>query len=520
MSTALSEALARLPELLAGHMLLALAALGVGMAISFPAGVWAARNAAARSVATSTASIVQTIPSIALLALMVPVFGGQIGFAPAFAALMLYSMLPVLRNTVVGLAGVDPTVREAALAVGMTPAQRLIKVELPLALPVIVAGVRTAAVLVVGTATLATPVGATSLGELIFSGLQTRNWTSVLVGCFAAATLAIVLDQALRLLERFAATRERRAGLAAGAAFAVLAAVIVAPFGLTALTNRDQTQTFAVAEESDIPLAGRTVRVGAKTFTEQFILARLIKARIEAAGGEVELIESLGSTIGFDALTSDDIDVFVDYTGTIWANVLRRDDPAPRAVVSAETSARLWLDLGVLTLGELGFENAWAFAMTRQGADALGARAITDLTDRAAELTFASDYEFFGRPEWPRTRDAYVLQDMATRSMDSTFLYDAVRNGQVDVITAYTSDGRIDAFDLVILDDPRQALPPYDAVMLLGPSAARDPALARALRPLVNQITPDLMRRANAMVDLERASVSEAAAWLEEQLFE
>ena len=201
MSENFAERWAELPHLLSGHVLLSLAAIFVGMAISVPLGIYAAPRPRLAGGVLNIAGVIQTIPGLALLALMVPLLGGMIGYWPAFLALMLYSILPILRNTIVGLQGIEPGVREAARGLGMTETQRLWRVELPLSLPVIVAGLRTSVVWVVGAATLATPVGASSLGNYIFAGLQTRNWLSVLFGCVFAAGLAIVFDQMIRLLE-------------------------------------------------------------------------------------------------------------------------------------------------------------------------------------------------------------------------------------------------------------------------------------------------------------------------------
>ena len=186
MSPGFYEQLQLLPDFLAGHLLLTITALSTGIVVSLPLGVVAARSEKMSRIVLGTAGMIQTIPSIALLALMVALLAGTIGFLPAFIALSLYSILPILRNTVTGLAGIDASLVEAARAVGMTDRQRLFKVELPLAFPVIIAGIRTSAVWVVGTATLATPVGARSLGNYIFAGLQTSNITAVLFGCFFA----------------------------------------------------------------------------------------------------------------------------------------------------------------------------------------------------------------------------------------------------------------------------------------------------------------------------------------------
>ena len=199
-------------------------ALLLGLAVSLPLAIVSMRRPALRRILLAVASVVQTIPGLALLALFYPLllalaaltermFGvgfSALGFLPSVLALALYSMLPVLRNTITGLEGIDPAVTEAALGVGMTPRQSLTMVELPLALPVIMAGIRTAAVWVIGTATLSTPIGQTSLGNYIFTGLQTQNWVFVLFGCVAAAVLALAVDQLLALMETGVAKRSRR----------------------------------------------------------------------------------------------------------------------------------------------------------------------------------------------------------------------------------------------------------------------------------------------------------------------
>lgn len=491
-----------------GHFVLSLSATLTGLLVSVPLGILAARSDRLAGPALGFASVVQTIPGLALLALMVPVMGGRIGFWPAYAALALYSVLPILRNTIVGLRGVAPELREAALGVGMTERQRLLQVDLPLAAPVIVAGLRTASVWVIGAATLATPVGAESLGNYIFQGLQTRNWGAVLFGCLVSAGLALAVDQVIRLFEQAA---ERRSRARALAGFAGL--VLVAMPMMSVLTARGGAPAEARDFVGDVePLAGRTITVGAKTFTEQYILADVIARALEAEGAQVDVRPGLGSTVAFDALRSGEIDVYVDYTGTIWATIMQREDVPPPAVMYAEVSAYLWREHGVLAYAPLGFENAYAYAVTPETAAEQGLSGVGDLAGKT--LTLASDPEFFGRPEWTRTRDIYGLGTLGTRGMDSTFMYDAVATGEVDVITAYTTDGRIDAFDLMLLDEPAGALPPYEAFLLLAPERVEDRALQAALAPLDAAVSSRRMRAANAQVDLERDSVRAAAAAL------
>ena len=213
MIDSLHELAARLPDYLGGHMLLSVSALAVGLAISVPTGILVSRRPRLAEVLLGAAGVMQTVPTLALLVLMVPILGGLIGFAPAFVALTLYSILPILANTVIGIRGVDPTLIEAARGLGMSDPQMLRHVQLPLAAPVIIAGIRTATVLVVGTATLATPVGGASLGNYIFSGLEMNDMTSTVFGCVFAAALAIGMDQLVRLLEIAARNRSRRLAL-------------------------------------------------------------------------------------------------------------------------------------------------------------------------------------------------------------------------------------------------------------------------------------------------------------------
>jgi osmoprotectant transport system permease protein len=181
-----------------------------------------------------------------------------------------------------------------------------------------------------------------------------------------------------------------------------------------------------------------------------------------------------------------------------------------------------WLaeNYGIRALGTLGFENAYALVMRRSQAEELGVRTISDLASHTPTMNIGGDYEFFGRPEWQQMRTTYNLNFTAQTSYDSTLMYEAVAAGEVDVISAFSTDGRIAAYDLVVLDDDRQVIPPYDAVALLAPALADDAAIARVLRPIIGAIDAELMRQANLMVDRDEnsATVAEAAQWLRDQI--
>jgi osmoprotectant transport system permease protein len=504
----MAEAWSHLPDYLGSHVRVSVSALALGLIVSLPLALLSRNRPLMRALLLGVASIVQTVPGLALLALFYPLllataaltlswFGfsfSAFGFLPATLALALYSMLPVLRNTITGLRGIDPSVLEAAKGVGMTPLQSLVMVELPLALPVMMAGIRTSAVWVIGTATLSTPIGQTSLGNYIFAGLQTQNWVLVLFGCAAAALLALAVDQLLALIEAGLRNRQSLRAAIGGAGIAALVAATL------------------------VPSLGRTssaYAIGAKTFAEQYVLSTLIAQRLSAGGLSTTTREGLGSNVIFEALVNGDIDVYVDYSGTLWSNQFHHNDIRPRQELLEALKVEL-AKQNITLLGELGFENAYALVMPKKRSDALGIRSVADLANHASTMSIAADYEFFARPEWAKLRAAYGLNFRAQRQMQPDFMYAAVASGEVDVIAGYTSDGLIAKYDLVALADPKAAIPPYDAILLLAPKRAADQALREALAPLIGRIDIAAMREANlrAAGGDANASSDAVARWL------
>jgi osmoprotectant transport system permease protein len=506
---ALLDALARLGEPLAAHILLAAAALALGIAIALPLTVWSARNAHVAKFSLGLASLIQTVPALALLALFYPLLlwlsalvGGGIpalGFLPALLALALYAVLPILRNGITGLQGLDPAVLEAADGVGMTASQKLRWVEAPLVASIVMAGIRTAAVWTIGAATLSTTVGQPSLGDPIFAGLQTQNWGLVLAGCIAAATLALIVDGLLALVE--SGIKQRRRNLI----WTGLAPVVL---GIT------------LASAPLLRVQKSVVTIGAKNFSEQYILARLIGVRLEDAGYRVRYKEGLGSAVIYRALENGDIDVYVDYAGTIWTNEMKRRDVLSRATM-IETMEGWMREQGkVQLLGPLGFENAYAFAMRKTDAGARKIRTLDDLSRASASLRLGSDLEFLERPEWSAVRSAYDFRFASMRAYSPTFMYRALQSNTVDVISAFSSDGRIAADGLTVLSDPKGAIPGYDALLLVNTRRASDKAFVGALAPLLNRIDVGSMRVANYMVDRDqdKASPEDAADQLQKRI--
>jgi len=290
----------------------------------------------------------------------------------------------------------------------------------------------------------------------------------------------------------------RRRGIVAIASLALAALVVFSTATLVAGTRG----------------ARRPITIGAKTFTEQYILSAILAGRVtERTGSPTRLVPSLGSTVAFDALRDGMIDCYVDYTGTIWATIMHRTDvPTDRGSVLTEVTRFLRDGDGITVVGALGFENAYALVMRADRARAAGLRRISELAPRAPGLTIAGDYEFFSRPEWRAITRAYGLRFGAERSMDPSLMYEAVAAGEVDVASAFSTDGRIAAFDLDVLADDRGAIPPYDAIVLASGRVTREePQAVAALATLSGAIDAATMRRMNAAVDQDGRSAEEVA---------
>lgn len=510
-NAAWDRAVAMLPDRLAAHLGVSAAAVGLALLIAAPLVLAMASRPRLRTATLTVAAVIQTVPALALLALFYPVllalsalttrlmgFGiPALGFLPSLMALTLYALLPLLRGGADGLASVPPATLDAADGIGMTRSQRLLHVELPMAAPIIMGGLRTAAVWTIGAATLATTVGQKSLGDLIFAGLQLEDWALVVTGCLAAAGLAILTDMALWRIETGLATRRWRKAAFGAAMLAAMVALVLALWW----TARPPAS------------AQKPIVVGAKSFAEQYILAELIAIQLRAQGIPVTVRGGLGSVVAFRALTAGDIDLYVDYSGTLWSNALNRTDIAPRAQMLATLRTELPRQHNITVAASLGFENAYALAMKTTDAKRLGITSLTDLATRSPRLRLATDTEFQQRDEWRSLQRAYTLRFARLTAYTPTLMVRALTSGEADVITAFSSDGRIAADNLTLLTDPKAALPTYDALLLIGPN---HPDLAARLRTLGARIPVEAMREANWQVDRtdNKRTPEQAARWL------
>ena len=486
-----SSHLGELLQLVRQHLMLVIVSTGVATAIGLPAGILAARRPVIGRPLLAIANVAQTIPSLALFGFLLPLpFIGGVGPRTALVTLTLYALLPIVRTTVAGLRSLDRAVLDAGVAMGMTAPQLLLMVELPLALPSIVAGVRVAAVVGVGTATIAAAIGAGGLGEYIFRGLSMVDTTMILAGAVPAALLALIVDGALAALEGvMRAERPRPRTLAAAA---VGALVVVVALVSPAFAGR----------------GGAVVTVGSKNFTEQIILGEIVAQAIEAEGGAVNRKLNLGGTFICDrAVRSGDIDVYVEYTGTAVTAVFH--DTVPHDPAAALDLARRRYAAAGLTAGDrLGFDNTFAILVRGTDARAHGLRSIDDLSRVQTDWTPGFGYEFLQRADgYPGLVKTYGLSFAhAPRAMELSLIYKALASRQVDVIAGDATSALIDALDLVRLDDIRRYFPPYDAVPVVRTAALlQHPIISRALRRLAGAISEKDMRAMNRAVDVDHA---------------
>ncbi len=486
--------------LLLQHVFLVGLSTLVAVAIGIPVGVLAARRPRAGAPVVWFANIVQTVPSLAMFGFLLPLpFVGGLGARVAIVVLILYALLPIIRTTVAGIRSVDAVVVEAATALGMTSRQLLWRVQLPLALPSIVAGVRVAAVIAVGTATIAAAVGAGGLGEYIFRGLSMVDPAVILAGAIPAAALALTVDGGLLLAERAFGSRRRRRGLVPAAA---IAAAVVALLAAGAAAHSGSR--------------GSVVRVGSKNFTEQILLGEIVAQTLERdANVTVERRLNLGGTFICDrALRSGDIDVYVEYTGTADTAVFKDPVDTDPARVLARVRQR-YAEIGLTLLQPLGFGNTFAILVRGDDARKYELETIEDAAAVSPGWRAGFGYEFLQRADgYPGLARVYGLRFAAPpRAMDLSLIYRALAEHQVDLIAGDATSGLIAAYGLQMLRDNRQYFPPYDAAPVArAATLLRYPAVRAALDSLAGRISIDDMRSMNYAVDAARQDPAAVAA--------
>ncbi len=498
------------------HIFLVLISTGLAILIGVPLGILLTRIKSLRTPILGFANIMQTVPSLALFGLLIPIpFIGGIGARTAIIALALYALLPVIRNTVTGILGIDPKVREAAVAMGMTNWQILKMVELPLAMPVILTGIRVAVVISVGVATVAAAVGAGGLGTYIFRGLRQNDNNLLVAGALASAVLALLCDFAIGQFEKSYEVGERKTAgrrrfFAIGAA-GILAVIV----GLGFISNfRSEISNRDAGIGSD-PIAQKKIVVASKDFTESIILAEILAQMLEKQGFTVERKLELGGNLAHDGLLSKQIDVYPEYTGTAYTAILKHPPITDPQAVYDQTKTEYANRFKLTVSPPLGFSNDFAILVRGDVARKNNLKNISDAVPLAKGWQAGFGQDFMSRADgYAGFAKAYGFNfAKQPREMDLSLTYRALQSSKLDIIAGNSTDGLIAALDLFQLTDDKHYFPPYQAVFIARQEVTA--TLNETFDKLKNAISTDEMRRLNYEVDGNKRTPKDVAAeWL------
>ena len=480
----------QLLQALTQHILISFVALLCALIIAIPLGIYIARHLKISEGILGIAAVLQTIPSLALLGLLIPLLG--IGIVPAIVAIVIYALLPILRNTYTGIRKVDPSLIEAADAMGMTPMKRLFKVELPLAMPVIMAGIRTAMVLIIGTTTLAALIGAGGLGDIILLGIDRNDTALLILGAVPAALLAIIFDVLLRVIEK---RSFRQSIIWLSATALIVIAVSVIP-----LLNNTQ---------KDLVIAGK---LGA----EPEILINMYKELIEQDTSlTVELKPGLGkTTFLFNALKNKNIDIYPEFTGTALGEFLKEDavsTDSSEVYNQAKEGMSKKFNMDMLT--PMKYNNTYTLAVPQAYADQNQLEKISDLQKVSSQVNVGFTREFADRNDgYVGITKLYGFTFPNLQTMEPKLRYSAIASGDIQLMDAYSTDSELQRYKLKVLKDDKGLFPPYQGAPLMRDETLKQyPEVAEALERLSGQITDDEMRKMNYQVDVEGKPASEVA---------
>ncbi|MDK7191574.1 ABC transporter permease/substrate-binding protein [Aerococcus urinae] len=477
------------------HLSLSLTALLIALIIGIPLAIGLRSQPRIAEGALQVTSVLQTIPSLALLGLLIPLVG--IGTVPALIALVVYALLPIFQNTYVGLTVIDASIEEAAVAFGMSPLRRLLKVEIPIALPVIVSGIRQALVLIIGTATLAALIGGGGLGTFILLGIDRNQPLLTLVGAIASALLALTFSALIKFLQNKSPL-----------------VVVTSLLGLFLVIGGVNLYQNVQSPDQKVVIAG-------KLGSEPDILINMYQELIQAEDDQfqVELKPNFGKTsFLFEALDHQEVDVYPEFSGTILGSLLEN----PPANHSGQLSKEETYDLAKqgleeeyqLTLLEpMAYENTYAILMRRDQAQAMGIKKISDLKPYADKLRAGFTLEFIDREDgYQGIQALYQLHFGQVSSMEPALRYQAIAQGEVDLVDGYSTDSEIKAYDLVALEDDLGLFPHYQGAPMLRVDYAKDhPQVVAALNRLAGIITEEEMIQMNYQVSQEGQSAQEVA---------
>ncbi|MEO4054460.1 osmoprotectant update ABC transporter permease/substrate-binding subunit OpuFB [Solibacillus sp. CAU 1738] len=473
------------------HMQISFIALFFAVAIAIPLGIYLTNKKKIAESIIGISAVLQTIPSLALLGLLIPLFG--IGKVPAIIALVVYALLPILRNTFTGINEVDASLKEAATAMGMNTWKRLVKVELPLAMPVIMAGIRTAMVLIVGTATLAALIGAGGLGDIILLGIDRNNPSLIILGAVPAACLALMFDF---LLKKLGSLSFKKSAITLSAISIAAILMIIAP-----LVN--------VNEKDEIVIAG-------KLGSEPEILINMYKLLIE---NETDLTVQLKPGFGktsfvFNALKSDSIDIYPEFTGTAISEFLKEEAVNNNEEdVYEQARAGMLEKFDMVMLSPMKYNNTYALAVSKEMAETYQLKSISDIKAIQESIKAGFTLEFNDREDgYLGIQKLYGITIDHIKTMEPKLRYQAIDTGDIQLLDAYSTDSEIRQYNLTVLADDQQLFPPYQGAPLVrAETLEKFPEIEQVLNKLAGKITDDEMREMNYQVNVEGKNIEKVA---------
>lgn len=481
------------------HIELTALALIIAIIIGVPIGILISYKKKLNKPVLGITSVTQAIPSMALLGFMIPFLG--IGTAPAIVVVVLYSLLPIIKNTYTGIANISPATVEAATGIGLTKAQILTKIQIPEALPIIMAGVRISSVSAVGLMTMAAFIGGGGLGYLIFSGIRTVNNYQILAGAIPACILALLVDYFFGAIEKLVTpislqneTKSKEKQKKERRKNKIIVIITILIIGLLFLQEID------FSKKSD-----NVIRVGSKDFTEQEILCYMTSHAIENNTDiDVENECNLGGAqVVFSALTNDNIDLYIDYAGTDYTDILKHKPISDVDKVYKTIKKEMKEKYDIEVLNQMAFNNTYALAVTKETAQKYNLATISDLTRVSNDLIIAPTLEFINREDGlPGLEKEYGLSFKDTIGIDGSPRYTALQNNNAQVIDAFTTDGLLKKFNLVVLEDDKNFFPPYYAIPLVRSDTLKEyPEIEKVLNALGPYLTDEVMQDLNYQVD-------------------
>ena len=484
--------------LLLEHLEISLLAIVIAILVGGLAGILISEFQRTAKPALAVINFLYTIPSISMLGFLIPFSG--VGNATAVIALTVYALLPMVRNTHTGMVNVDPAILEAAKGMGSTRMQILFKIKLPLAMPVIMSGIRSMVTMTIALAGIASFIGAGGLGVAIYRGITTNNSAMTMTGSLLIAVLALVVDFLLGFLERRMKMRSVKAKkmnrfMAAAAAVLICIALVI--------TTVFRTRT------------GETIHIATKPMTEQYVLGEMLKILIEQGTDlDVELTQGVGGGTSNiqPAMESGEFDIYPEYTGTAWNMVLKNEDLYTEDLFG-ELQQEYEDNYSMEWIGMYGFNNTYGMVVRREIAEQYDLHTYSDLAAVADQLVFGAEYDFFEREDgYDALCDTYGLNFKETMDLDIGLKYQALEQEQIDVMVVFTTDGQLSAADVTVLEDDKQFYPSYlCGNVVRGEVMEEHPELNEVFEKVTGVITDSDMAKMNYEVETENKEPEDVA---------